>query len=206
MENIICKLCHAGFYVLQSFSIFLLVAIAADRFYAVTQPLKRTPTDKKNNCNIVVDTVRAYSYHGLWFGGNMENIICKLCHAGFYVLQSFSIFLLVAIAADRFYAVTRPLKRTPTDKKNNCNIVDVFAHREGEVEKESYFCHLGKPPEFNKWTEFNVTSLTVGVFSPLTSVHMIKICQTMVPSGTRRRSYEIARKVTFIIYVATNFL
>lgn len=76
----------------------------------------------------LVDTVRAYSYHGLWFGGNMENIICKLYHAGFYILQSFSIFLLVAIAADRFYAVTRPLKRTPTDKKNNCNIVDVLFH------------------------------------------------------------------------------
>ena len=58
----------------------------------------------------------------------MENITCKLYHAGFYVPQSFSIFLLVAIAADRFYAVTRPLKRTPTDKKNNCNIVDVLFH------------------------------------------------------------------------------
>lgn len=40
----------------------------------------------------LVDTVRAYSYHGLWFGGNMENIICKSIMQGFMSSNHFLFF------------------------------------------------------------------------------------------------------------------
>ena len=82
----------------------------------------------------LMDTVRVNSYQGWWFGGNMGNFTCKLCHASFYFLPSFSLFLLVAIAVDRFYAVTRPFDRTPIFrhvKKSNFDIMDFLTHSFG---------------------------------------------------------------------------
>ena len=53
----------------------------------------------------LMENLRNSSYHGLRFEGNMGNITCNLYLASFFVLPSFSIFLLVAIAVDRFYSV-----------------------------------------------------------------------------------------------------
>ena len=47
----------------------------------------------------LMENLRNSSYHGLRFEGNMGNITCNLYLASFFVLPSFSIFLLVAIAS-----------------------------------------------------------------------------------------------------------
>lgn len=44
-----------------------------------------------------------------WFEGNVGNVICKLITSAIFMLLSCSVFNFVAIAVDRFLAVTRPL-------------------------------------------------------------------------------------------------
>ena len=137
----------------------------------------------------LMDNLRNSSYHGLWFGGNMGHITCKLYLASFYVPTSFSIFLLVAIAVDRFYAVFRPLDRTPISRNIKrvflilwtCSLISpttVFINRHLETRNNSYFCHSRKFLRFYEGKEFNVISLTLGVVIPLTLLAIIyaRIC------------------------------
>ena len=137
----------------------------------------------------LMDTVRVNSYQGWWFGGNMGNFTCKLCHASFYFLPSFSLFLLVAIAVDRFYAVTRPFDRTPISRHVKKVILTlwifslilsalVFANGHLETKKESYLCHTHSPLKYSNGKELNVISLTLAVVIPMTLLAVLytRIC------------------------------
>ena len=137
----------------------------------------------------LMDTVRVNSYQGWWFGGNMGNFTCKLCHASFYFLPSFSLFLLVAIAVDRFYAVTRPFDRTPISRHVKKVILTlwifslilsalVFANGHLVTKKESYLCHTHIPLKYSNGKELNVISLTLAVVIPMTLLAVLytKIC------------------------------
>ena len=98
-----------------------------------------------------LNVIREHAYQGLWFGGNVGNITCKIFIGILYVVTSFSIWLLVTIAVDRLYAITRPLQRTPTSRNlkivililwiwsfvTSTNIFDNMVAREI---KEALFC------------------------------------------------------------------
>ena len=142
----------------------------------------------------LMDTVRVNSYQRWWFGGNMGNFICKLCHASFYFLPSFSLFLLVAIAVDRFYAVTRPFDRTPISRHVKKVILIlwifslilsalVFANGHLETKKESYLCHTHSPLKYSNGKELNVISLTLtlAVVIPMTLLAVLytRICNKL---------------------------
>ena len=152
----------------------------------------------------------------------MGHITCKLYLASFYVLTSFSIFLLVAIAVDRFYAVFRPLDRTPISRNIKrvfvilwtCSLISpttVFINRHLETRNNSYFCHSRKFLRFYEGKEFNVISLTLGVVIPLTLLAIIyariciKLWSRQAPgegASQNQRQLQIiatARKVTLMM-------
>ena len=63
--------------------------------------------------DILTTTLQTFSYFLLslgskCFGGLWGDITCKLLKASVVILPVFSVWILVAIAVDRFYAVTRP--------------------------------------------------------------------------------------------------
>ena len=51
-----------------------------------------------------------------WFGGLFGLITCKLSLAIMFIPAVFSVWILVAIAIERFYAVTRPFRSSPVSK------------------------------------------------------------------------------------------
>ena len=50
---------------------------------------------------------------GLWLEGTLGLITCKMFIAILFSPTHFSVWILAAIAVDRFYAVTRPLRLSP---------------------------------------------------------------------------------------------
>ena len=145
-----------------------------------------------------MENLRNSSYHGLRFEGNMGNITCNLYLASFFVLPSFSIFLLVAIAVDRFYAVFRPLDKTPISRNIKivililwtCSLISptaVFTNQHLETKNTSYFCQSSKFMHIYEGKQFHVISLTLTVVIPLTLLAIlymsicIKLCHVRHP-------------------------
>ena len=111
-----------------------------------------------------LNIIRETLYQGLWFGGNIRNITCKLFLRILYVLTGFSIWLLVTIAVDRLYAITRPLQRSPISRNLKkvililwtgafVNSINIFDNTVVQKIEESYFCKsltnaLQKGPPF----------------------------------------------------------
>ena len=170
----------------------------------------------------LMENLRYRSYHGLWFGGNMGNITCNLYLAIFFVLPSFSIFLLVAIAVDRFYAVFRPLDKTPISRNIKiiililwtCSLISptaVFTNRHLETKNNSYFCLPSKFMQLYEGEKFHVISLTLTVVIPLTLLAIlyigicIKLWSRQAPgegASQNQRQLQIiatARKVTLMM-------
>ena len=170
----------------------------------------------------LMENLRNSSYHGLRFEGNMGNITCNLYLASFFVLPSFSIFLLVAIAVDRFYAVFRPLDKTPISRNIKivilllwtCSLISptaVFTNRHLETKNNSYFCQSRKFMELYEGKKINVISLTLTVVIPLTLLAIlyigicIKLCSRQAPgegASQNQRQLQIiatARKVTLMM-------
>ena len=98
-----------------------------------------------------LNIIRETLYQGLWFGGNIRNITCKLFLRILYVLTGFSIWLLVTIAVDRLYAITRPLQRSPISRNLQkvililwtgafVNSINIFDNTVVQKIEESYFC------------------------------------------------------------------
>ena len=170
----------------------------------------------------LMDNFRYSSYHGSWFGGNMGHITCKLYLASLFVLPSLSIFLLLAIAVDRFYAVFRPFDRTPISRNIKtvflfmwtCSLVGpttVLANRHLETKNHSYFCHSRIFLRLGEGNKFYVMSLLLGVVIPLTLMATlytricIKLCSRQAPgegASQNQRQLQIiatARKVTLMM-------
>ena len=68
--------------------------------------------------DILTTTLQTFSYFLLslgskWFGGLWGDITCRLLKTSVVILPVFSVWILVAIAVDRFYAVTRPFMTSP---------------------------------------------------------------------------------------------
>ena len=62
----------------------------------------------------VISVIVPFNHHGnRWFGGIFGKITCKCFHAIVIIPSVFSSWILVAIAVERFYAVTQPLRPSP---------------------------------------------------------------------------------------------
>ena len=62
----------------------------------------------------VIGVIVPFNHHGnRWFGGIFGKITCKCFHAIVIIPSVFSSWILVAIAVERFYAVTQPLRPSP---------------------------------------------------------------------------------------------
>ena len=165
----------------------------------------------------LMNTIHYSSYNRLWFGGLIGLITCKLFLTSFFILPNFSIWILVAIAVDRFYAVTQPLRRSPISRNlkkaivimcawSIASVTGILVNVRVEKAKESSYCDLGIL--IRTWTQFNVSSLVLNVFLPLLviialyTIICVKLWSHEVPGDgnnqNRRQAEAIktARKVT----------
>ena len=115
-------------------------------------------------------------YHRRWFGGIGGLITCKIFQASCFILPTFSVWILVMIAIERYYAVARPLQSSPISqhfKKNIallwvwsiCSLTSFFVNSYLEKISESSYCDV--MTVIYRWTEFNIISLILNVFLPL---------------------------------------
>jgi len=135
-----------------------------------------------------------YSYSGsAWIGGILGLISCKMFVAILFISPNFSVLILVSIAFDRFYAVTRPLRLSPISKHlkkiifscwawSIASSLDYLVKKSFKNVKGSYLCDVTTP--FDKWNTFNTISITLNVFLPLS---MITVLYTFVCRRLRSR-------------------
>ena len=159
-----------------------------------------------------------YYFEDEWFEGIIGIITCKLLRASPFILSVFSVWILVAIAVDRFFAVTRPFQVSPLSRHFKKTVVflwvwsavsaaDVLALI-GLREEEAYdFCET-VDGVYYRWTEFSLTSLFLNVVVPLVAVIILYtiICLELwarkVPGeGANRNERQVeaiktAKKVT----------
>ena len=135
--------------------------------------------------DILVTTIESlnditYYFEDKWFEGILGIITCKLLRASPFILPVFSVWILVAIAVDRFFAVTRPFQVSPLSRHFKKTVVflwvwsavsaaDVLALI-GLREEEAYdFCETGDRVYYG-WREFSLTSLVLNVVVPLVAI------------------------------------
>ena len=135
--------------------------------------------------DILVTTIESlnditYYFEDKWFEGILGIITCKLLRASPFILSAFSVWILVAIAVDRFFAVTRPFQVSPLSRHFKKTVVflwvwsavsaaDVLALI-GLREEEAYdFCETGDRVYYG-WREFSLTSLVLNVVVPLVAI------------------------------------
>ena len=121
-----------------------------------------------------------YYFENKWFEGIIGIITCKLLRASPFILPVFSVWILVAIAVDRFFAVTRPFQVSPLSRHFKKTVVFVWvwsAVSAADVlalidirEEEAYdFCET-VDRVYYRWTEFSLTSLVLNVVVPLVAI------------------------------------
>ena len=121
-----------------------------------------------------------YYFEDKWFEGIIGIITCKLLRASPFILPVFSVWILVAIAVDRFFAVTRPFQVSPLSRhfKKTVVFVWVWSAVSGanvlaliglRKEKTYDFCETGDKVYY-KWREFSLTSLVLNVVVPLVAI------------------------------------
>ena len=121
-----------------------------------------------------------YYFENKWFEGIIGIITCKLLRASAFILSVFSVWILVAIAVDRFFAVTRPFQVSPLSRHFKKTVVFVWVWSAvsaadvlaliGIREEEAYdFCET-VDRVYYRWTEFSLTSLVLNVVVPLVAI------------------------------------
>ena len=116
------------------------------------------------------------SFNQLWFGGIGGLITCKLFQASFLIVPFFSVWTLVVIAFERYYAVIRPLKLLPLTLNLKKTIVLLWVWSIGSsigilvsaslIEiKESHYCFVLNVSPF--WEKYNMTFLALSGLLPL---------------------------------------
>ena len=121
-----------------------------------------------------------YYFEDKWFEGIIGIITCKLLRASPFILPVFSVWILVAIAVDRFFAVTRPFQVSPLSRHFKKTVVflwvwsavsaaDVLALIGLRKEKTSDFCETVEKVYYG-WREFFLTSLFLNVVVPLVAI------------------------------------
>ncbi len=114
----------------------------------------------------------SFAFGSRWFGGLLGQITCKLFVVFIFFPPYFSVWILVAIAVDRYYAVTRPLRSSPLSQHLKKIIAllwawsavcstDVLVNELLEKSKEHYYCNFR-----TKWIKFQIIFLTINVTLP----------------------------------------
>ena len=110
-----------------------------------------------------------------WFGGLFGLITCKL-HLVLITMPSyFSLCILVTIAIERFYAVTRPFKQSPISRHLKktilllwlwciaCTIHNLVIGSLKKV-KQSFYCSLGSV--LHKLKTYDIINASLNIFLP----------------------------------------
>ena len=157
-----------------------------------------------------------------WFGGTLGLITCNL-YIGARAIPSFiSIWILVAIAVERFYAVTRPLQSSPISQHLKKTITVLWfialvstsiSLVEGSLKKakQSYFCEL--ETVLSNWKAVNVIGITFIYVLPILVIALLYtiVCLNLwsrdVPGEGANQNHgqgeamKTARKVTRMMIV-----
>ena len=177
----------------------------------------------------LMNTIHFTSLNHLWFGGIGGLITCKLFRASFLILHFFSVWILVIIAFERFYAVIRPLKLLPLSQNLKKTIVllcvwstvsstNILVRANLLEIKESHYCLLFSDPPL--WEIFSMTFMVLNGLLPLLliavlyTVICVKMWTRQIPGdGTNRTNrgpadaIQTAWKVTrMMIAVVVLFL
>ena len=164
-----------------------------------------------------------FHYSGsAWIGGILGLISCKMFVAILFISPHFSVWILVSIAIDRFYAITRPLRLSPISQHFKKKIflcwawsiassLNYVVKKNFKNVKGSYLCDVTTP--FDKWNTFNTISITLNVFLPLSMVAVLYtiVCHRLwsreVPGEGNNQNEEqaaalkTARKVTRMMII-----
>ena len=108
-----------------------------------------------------------------WFGGLLGQVTCKLFVLVLFCAPFFSAWILVAIAVDRYYAVTRPFQLSPLSRHFKKIIVllwgwsavfstDVLVNELLVLNKEHYYCNF-----MTNWVIFQIIVTVVNAILPL---------------------------------------
>ncbi len=167
----------------------------------------------------LVNSLIPYSFASgsRWFGGFLGQITCKLFALFIFLPPFFSPWILVAIAVDRFYAVTRPLRSSPLSRHLKKIIVLLWAWSAVSstdvndllVEnKEYYYCNFT-----TKWITFQFilavfnAALPLLIMTVLYTIVCRKLWSREIPGeGTNQNqgqaeAIKTARKVTQLMVV-----
>ena len=155
----------------------------------------------------------------LWTGGIVGLVTCKILVMTFFSPLSFSVWILIAIAVDRFYAVTRPLRLSPISQHLKKIIFFLWAWSiafstsfllKGNFKeiKGSYYCDVT-----DDWNEINIIPVSLNIFLPvfviavLYTIVCLRLWSRKVPGEGANQNEEqaealkIARKVTGMMIV-----
>ena len=160
-----------------------------------------------------------YYFEDKWFEGILGIITCKLLRASPFILSAFSVWILVAIAVDRFFAVTRPFQVSPLSRHFKKTVLLLwvwsaisaaanFLALTGLRNDRTYVYCKTVDEVYYEWIEFSLTSLVVNVFVPLVAIIILytiiclKLWARKVPGeGANRNERQVeaiktAKKVT----------
>ena len=136
--------------------------------------------------DILVTTIESlnditYYFEDKWFEGIIGIITCKLLRASPFILSAFSVWILVAIAVDRFFAVTRPFQVSPLSRHFKKTVLLLwvwsaisaaanFLALTGLRNDRTYVYCKTVDEVYYEWIEFSLTSLVVNVVVPLVAI------------------------------------
>ena len=167
-------------------------------------------------------------FSGNWFGGLFGQITCKLHLVSIAIPQFVSIWILVTIAIDRFYAVTRPFKQSPITRHLKKTILllwlwcvacitHILVIRSLKKVRQSFYCSVESV--LHKWKTYHFIDSSLNIFLPffiivvLYTIVCLKLWSRQVPGeGANQNERQVeaiktAKKVTRImIAVAVLFV
>ena len=162
----------------------------------------------------------------LWIAGTVGLVTCKIFIVMFFSPLNFSVWILTAIAFDRFYAVALPLRSSPISQHLKKIILFLWvwsvAFSSSFLPKENFKKIKGSHycDSTDDWTAINIAAVSLNVFLPLFVIAVLytivclRLWSRKLPGeGTNQNqeqaeALKIARKVTrmTIIVVALYLL
>ena len=115
----------------------------------------------------------SFAFGSRWFGGLLGQITCKLFLVTIFFPPYFSVWILVVIAVDRYYAVSRPFQLSPLSRHFKKIIVllwawsaisstDVLVNKVLVINKQLYYCSF-----MTNWIIFHIIFAIVNTSLPL---------------------------------------
>ena len=164
--------------------------------------------------------ISSYFIEKRWFGSGFGRITCKFFQVNVFIPVIFTVWILTAIAVDRFYAVTRPLRSSPVSRHfrkiilliwtwSVASSLEVLIKGKLRNTKNYFSCYLVDPLEMG--VSFFIVTVSINNFLPLlmTAVLYIIVCFKLwsreVPgegSSQNQRQVEAiqtARRVTYMM-------